>query len=363
MELKLDKIEKIVFALLKISLHGQANADIDWKNVSHEEWDQCYMLSAKHGVMALAWDGIQYVATECNLPRNLKLKWAISVLKYEEKYEKYCQVTAELTDIFAKHGIEMMQIKGVGLSSYYPVPAHREGGDIDIYTYSSNREKLSDSEANDLANHVMKQMGIDVDTAHQKHSNFTYKGIPIENHRSFVNVYTTTIGASVNDLLLNIMQPRQTALCNGQYSVKTPSPAFNFVFLSFHAAQHFGVEIRMHHLFDWACLIKKEGWCAPSQQMDKQFMDFIYAMTYLSNELLGTTVQMHGSDRLVKDVYEQMMHPAYSEKVPVKGSWAVFCYKGKRLLHSYVMLKKVFDITIVKMLNNSICFHLKKLIS
>ena len=139
MELKLTRIENIVFALLKMSLHGSVNIDVDWKNISQEEWEQCFLLSAKHGVMALAWDGMQYVASECNLSRNLKLKWAIAVHNYEEKYKQYCQTAAELSEMFAEHGIEMIQIKGVGLSSYYPIPAHREGGDIDIYTYSTNK--------------------------------------------------------------------------------------------------------------------------------------------------------------------------------------------------------------------------------
>ena len=363
MEFKLNKIEKIVFALLKISLHGQSNKDIDWKNITPDEWEQCYLLSIKHGVMALVWDGIQHVISECNLSRKLKLKWAVSVLNYEEKYNKYCQTAAKLSDIFAEHGIKMVQIKGVGLSAYYPIPSHREGGDIDIYTFSANKNVLSDEKANELANEIMKKQGIHVDTAHQKHSNFKFNGIPIENHRSFVNTYTTSIGASINSLLLEVMQPKQTTLCNGNYQILTPSPAFNFIFLPFHTAQHFGVEINLHHLFDWACLLKKEGWCLPNQPIDRRFLDFIYAMTYLSNQLLGTNIKIQGSDRLVQDVFKQMMHSTYSEKIPVKGYWPVFFYKSKRLLHSYVMLRKVFDITIYKMLKNSICFHIKKLIS
>lgn len=361
MEIKLSKIEQIVFALLRMSLHGYIETGIDWRAITHDEWNQCYKLSAKHGVMALTWDGVQLVSNECDLPRSLKLMWAMAVLKYEEKYERYCQTAAELSVFLEKHGIGMLQIKGVGLSPYYPTPSHREGGDIDIYTYSLNREEMSDEQANTLTNQLMMQQGIQVDTAHQKHSNFNYKGVPIENHRTFVNVYTTSIGATVNRMLKNVMHPKQTLLCDGKYIVNTPSPAFNAVFLSFHAAQHFGVELNIHLLYDWACLIKKEGWCIPSELKDERFIDFIYAMTYLSNHLLGTKVQIKGSDRLVTDVYEQMMHAPYSEKIPVKGGWAVFCYKAKRLIHSYTMLKKVFDMTVYKMVSNSIDFHFKKI--
>ena len=363
MNIALNRIEKIVFAILKMSLHGKVNTDVEWKSISQEEWEQCYLLSVKHGVMALAWDGIQLVISECNLPRTLKLKWAVTVLNYEEKYKKYCQIAAELSDFYKENGINMLQIKGVGFSAYYPNPAHREGGDIDIYTYSSNRNKLSDAEANKLADQLMMKQGIVVDTAHQKHSNFTYKGIPIENHKTFVNIYTTSAGASINKILLDVMNPKDTPLCNGQYYVKTPSHAFNALFLSFHSAQHFGVEMNIHHLYDWACLLKKEGWCVPSYNIDERFMDFIYAMTYLSNELLGTTIHINGNERLVNDVYEQMMHAPYPEKIPVKGKWAMFIYKFKRLIYSYKMRKKVFDVAIFKTINSKISFHINKLIT
>ena len=363
MELELNKIEKVVFALLKMALHNHTNSDIDWQNITHEEWNQCYYLSAQHGVMALVWDGIQLIADKCDLPRNLKLKWAVAVLKYEEKYEKYCETAANLSSFFEQHGIEMLQIKGVGFSSYYPIPSHREGGDIDIFTYSSNREKLSDIEANNWANSLMAEQGIKVDTAHQKHSNFTYNNIPIENHKTFVNIYTTSIGASVNELLLKIMQPQIVELCQNKYLIKTPSAPFNALFLSFHSAQHFGIGIQIHHLFDWACLLKKEGWCLPEQIKDKRFLNFIYGMTYLSNILLGTNVVINGSASMVKSIYEQMMHSPYSEKIPVKGNWSVFCYKLKRMIYAYKMMKKVFDITFFRMINNSIQFHLNKCFS
>ncbi|MCS3155123.1 nucleotidyltransferase family protein [Phocaeicola dorei] len=45
-------------------------------------------------------------------------------------------------------------MKGVGLSTYYPIPSHREGGDIDIFTYSADHSRKSDAEANLLADLV-----------------------------------------------------------------------------------------------------------------------------------------------------------------------------------------------------------------
>lgn len=90
-------------------------------------------------------------------------------------------------------------MKGVGLSTYYPIPSHREGGDIDIFTYSADHSRKSDAEANRLADRLMEEKGIEVDLEHsEKHSMFYYKGIPIENHKTFINSETYHIAVKMD---------------------------------------------------------------------------------------------------------------------------------------------------------------------
>ena len=75
----------------------------------------------------------------------------------------------------------------MGLSACYPVPCHREGGDIDIYTYLADVDKMSHPEANALADQLMVRQGIEVEMHSLKHSNFTYNGIPNENHNCWMS--------------------------------------------------------------------------------------------------------------------------------------------------------------------------------
>ena len=100
MELKEKKVEKVLFALLRMALHEEVVTDIEWKNVSEEEWKQCYKLAAEHGVMALAWDGLQYIASNSIMSKTLKLSWALAVQNYEERYEMFCQVADELSKFY-----------------------------------------------------------------------------------------------------------------------------------------------------------------------------------------------------------------------------------------------------------------------
>lgn len=353
-------IDEILFALLRIALYNNVSTEIDWKGLTEHEWKLCYRLAAEQGVMVMAWDGLQQVIEKCNIPRSLKISWGMSVQSNEQTYEHHCKTVAELTELYKGHGIGTVQLKGVGLSTYYPIPAHREGGDIDIYTYSNNLQVRSDQEANRLADELMLERGIKVDTRSHKHSTFRFNGISVENHKTFLSVQINPVAVPMDKLLHNLLEPVPTALSGGKFYIQTPPPAFNALFLSFHAAQHFGYGFRLHHLVDWACLLNREGYCMPQEVTDKRFLNFVCAMTHLCNRLLGTSVQVNGGEDLVDTLYNQLMNSPYSERIPVKGKISVVWYKFKRLLYSHKMKSMVFDISLFKVIIHSIWFHLQK---
>jgi hypothetical protein len=200
MKYTLKKYEEMLFALLRASLHERVPEESYFAEASVKDWWQCYRLAARQGVKALAWDGIVKLPSELMPPKEVKLSWATGVMKYEEVYKRYCQTADELSHLYAEHGISTMLMKGVGISALYPVPSHREGGDIDIYTYSADTTKMSHEEANNLADQLMKDRGIEVDVENYKHSNFYYKGIPIENHKCFLNVHESPFFAHADEV-------------------------------------------------------------------------------------------------------------------------------------------------------------------
>ncbi len=358
MTLNLNDTEKLLFPLLKSALHKAAETTVDWQKVSEEEWKKCFAMAVRHGVMAIAWEGVQMLPEECQPPRGLKLTWGLTVQKHESRYERYCRTADELRRFYASHGIETMQMKGVGLSAYYPVPSHREGGDIDIYTYSADRSKLSDTEANLLADKLMEDMGTEVEHHSHKHSNFYYKGIPIENHKAFLNVDTVNIAKPMNELLMEIMNPSEVGLCDGKYMVSVPSPEFNAVFLSFHAAQHYCSGFRLHHLYDWACMLKNYGLRLSDRIGDRKFLDFIYALTEICNRLLGTDETVPFNRETTVEVYEQLMHPRFSGNAP-KNKIGLFAFKCARLVHSYYKSSRIFEQSFLLIFWRSLVFHIR----
>ena len=358
----LNTSEQMLFALLRASLNQKETEQAYFLQVSEEDWKQCYDLAAQQGVVGLAWDGVMTLPADLQPPRMLKLTWWMAAQVCEAKYERYCRTIQDLSAFYAEHGIVTVQMKGVGLSPYYPVPAHREGGDIDIFTFSADASKMTDAEANRLADELMMKQGIEVELHSYKHSNFYYKKIPIENHKFFLNVEEYPVAVQVNELLKQCLQPQVTKLLDGECSILTPSPAFNTLFLAFHASQHYGTGIALHHLCDWAVLIKRYGLQLPKELTDKHFLEAIVAFTQLCNRYLGTEVEAGEDNGLAEDVLEEILHPLFPHKegVPVKGKINILLYKTRRFLHRSRISNRILYMPLWKRVWLSVVGHVRR---
>lgn len=359
--------EQMLFALLSASLHQREVETAFFHQVSPRDWKECYLLAARQGVMALAWDGLLKLPTELMPPKALKLTWGLAVEAYEKKYERYCRTVDELLSFYQTHGIAAVQLKGVGLSACYPVPCHREGGDIDIYTYSADVDKMSHPEANALADQLMARQGIEVEMHSLKHSNFTYNGIPIENHKTLLDVQWYTIAPQVEQILKGLLSPQTVKLMDGKYSTRVPSPAFNSLFVAFHSAQHYGSGLALHHLCDWAVLLQNYGLHLPDEVTDPKFRRGVMAFTSLCNRYLGTSVPMVEPAQLDEEMLDSILHPRFTiGSVPVKGNWNVLSYKARRFVYvhrlnnqilEWPMWKRVWDMVSKKLHHPETVFH------
>ena len=355
----MNKHERMLLALLCGALHGRQPEREPFGNATEEDWRQCYRLAATQGVRALAWDGIMLLPAELWPPRRVKLTWATDVERYEQRYRHYVTAADELSRFYAQHGIRMMQLKGVGLSHVYPVPSHREGGDIDIYTWSADRDRMSDSEANSFADELMRRQGIVVERTTRKHSEFFYKGIPVENHKTFVDVERGRRAVTVERILHGRMHPQPTVLDGGE--VLTPAPDFNTLFVAYHAMIHYGGGMKLHHLCDWACLCMRYGQRMPTDVTDRHFLHFVSALTQLSNRLLGTDIpdDTAAPEALAQEVLMEMLRPPFANKVPTTNPVGIIIYKIRRFAHRQRVRRRVVGELVYREILRSIINHLR----
>ena len=360
--MKLAKFEHMLFALLKGSLNNTAVEQEEFESASAQDWEQCCAIAAKQGVLALAWEGVQTLPLDLQPPKQLKFKWAMSVDKYEARHRRYCQTVQELQQLYKESGIVAVQMKGVGFSAGYNQPHHREGGDIDIFTFSADTAKMSHREANSLADKLMQQMGNPVEMHGYKHSNFYFKGIPVENHKYFLNVQINRkFLGGLNDILHEVLEPQVAELYNGEYKILVPSPTFNTLFISCHAFQHYGSGIALHHLYDWATILKNHGLHIPDKIKNEKFLRAIAAMTHLCNLHLGTSINLngypHGYKEMSDEMLKEMLYPIYNKIVPHTGYAKIFFYKTRKVLRSAKLANDVFGASVFGRLLESFIAH------
>lgn len=332
-EIRLTTPEKMLLALLKASLNEQDPEVSCFEGVSSDDWKECAQLAKSQGVLALAWEGVCRLPQNLQPYQNLKISWALAVEKYERKYARYCSTVNELSAFYQEHGIKMVQLKGVGLSTYYPISSHREGGDIDIYTYSASPDRISDKDANALADSLIEEMGIAVDRCHPKHSHFDYKGIPIENHKTFLDIDRCALSSKMEAELHDCIDPQEISLQENE-SILIPSDRFNILFVATHALAHYGRGMALHHLYDWACLIKSCEINIPAHLQERHFMRGINAMTLLCNEYLGTSAKDVKDYSMAKEMLLEILHPFDDNAYPESGAAEYIRFKWRRFNHT-----------------------------
>ncbi|MBQ2912159.1 MAG: nucleotidyltransferase family protein [Bacteroidales bacterium] len=361
----LNRGEQMLFALLRSSLHNVQPEREAFEGTEEQDWKMCFNTASRQGVLALAWEGVLQLEQRLHPPKGLKFQWGISVEKYEQKHRRYCEVAQELQRFYKEKGIVAVQLKGVGFSANYNMPAHREGGDIDIYTYSADEKAMSHREANALSDKLIQQLGIEVDHSHSyKHSNFYFKGIPIENHRFFLNVetYPKFLG-SLNEMLKESLNPVEVSFYEGKYRILVPSPQFNMLFISCHAFQHYGSGIALHHLYDWAALLKRNILVIPDEVKETNFLRALAAFTHLANKYLGTEQDISFLPQdytpLADEMLEEMLYPKFGSVVPHSNPLAVIFYKFRRVLRSAKLSDDVLGASPARRFLSSVVAHIK----
>ena len=100
----------------------------------HIDWQELYSLSRKHELT-----GIVYMQCKAFIPEKDPFigRWCAEASAYVRRKELYSAVSKALKD----EEIEFFPVKGLTISSLYPVPALRTMGDCDLVVHKKDKEK------------------------------------------------------------------------------------------------------------------------------------------------------------------------------------------------------------------------------
>ena len=338
---KLVPQEEMLLALLRAALQQHDVEKACFQQATPENWLQCYLLAVRQGVATLAWEGVERLPMEFTPPLDVKLSWALVEKKQVAKYRKHYKAVTELTRFYAQHGIATMVLKGVGLSRLYPTPEHRVGGDIDIYTCSADKTRMTDEEANRLVDELMMERGMEVTRSPQgKDSHFLYHNILIENHRFFFDTRRFPVATEVEQWLEDHVEMKRIDGTDGDCDMNVPSITFERIYVSYHAALHAGIGLSLHHLCDMAVLFKQGG-DLPKNLSDRRFCYPLLIFAKLCNQYLGTEVSVGGDEKTANEIMKEILRSPYQATSPYENAILSSIYKIKRTLHCLKLMRRL----------------------
>ena len=257
----MTKEQQVVLELVKLGigytdkcdLEVLSNAEVDWKRVSE--------ITVEQSVGAIAYVGADRIDDErVMVPANVLLEWTKFVDKTKENYMLHEKLLCSLARYFAKNGLSIMVLKGLGLSESYPVPSDRQCGDIDIMMMGEEGTRAAFEKSNEL----IRVKDVKVECDNPKHSAYELKGVTIENHLMFSDAESSGIEKRSEDILQDIYKKENMLLMDEHGDapeIFKPSANLNYLFLLRHMAKHFGGvdTINLRQLCDWGVFLKQYG--------------------------------------------------------------------------------------------------------
>lgn len=247
----LSKENSTLFSLLRHAIWQNRDSEqIDF-DLTTLEWQRLIENAASMGVLAIAFDALPKGEALPGLSKELMIRWGLSVQRFEDRNRRQREALRELIDTFRENQIEVLLLKGLGLAENYPLPAHRECGDLDIYLFGDYEK----------GNQVIEALGIEVDKEGTKHSHFFFKGIPVENHLSFLDVGFSQTNKNLEEHLHRILKEQgyETIMID-DLTVRIPTPDFTSLFLTRHDITHFVASgLVLRHFCDMALFFSRNA--------------------------------------------------------------------------------------------------------
>jgi hypothetical protein len=225
------------FALLRAGLWNR-EPDDECFPLSPEIWKQVYKLAHQQAVQGVVYDGVIHLPNHYFPPKDLLLKWVVSVDAIENRNKRMNQDAGVLYAFFKKNHITLFLMKGQGLAFCYDNPLHRVCGDMD---WSFPEKKHFD-----LANRLIKERGIEVEMQPGFSTCYTWRGFLIEHHRRLLDISNPFSYGYLRRIQQKEYNHSIYLNVNGQ-RIPTPSPVLTYLSVNTHIMRHllaFGITVR-----------------------------------------------------------------------------------------------------------------------
>jgi len=237
--------QQLILSVLGRCLRGQTIREMPAENAT--QWSLVEKESRAHAVPLQVFYGIDH------------LKSRIPEQAYNKMFEtaRRCVAHNIRTDYLQQQLVAVLEqeccpyviLKGKAAAAYYPVPEHRQLGDVDFWVPEEWAQRIVD---------IFIERGFTHSTEQDEHHQILHRGKDhMELHIEPAGIPKGEAGAAVRAYLSTVFQRRRKA--DGEMgSFYVPDHAHHGLILLLHMQHHMtGTGMGLRHLMDWACFVEK----------------------------------------------------------------------------------------------------------
>lgn len=317
----------LLFSLLRAALWQTPPDAALFVDVNENLWKKIMNIAAQHRVFALAVDGAMLLPPQLQPPRMLQLTWVVQIDRIEQRYAYKLSVLQEMEILFAQNGIKMLHFKGFSLAECFPIPEHREFGDLDIYLFGKTKQ----------GHQLLLKNGATLSYCSYKHLCVVFKNIMIENHAFFLNTHDSRKIKASDKILKKIIADSINVQTWKEFPVE-----FQALFYIFHAIHHFSCEtFSMRLITDLVAFwktnlnkididryrqtLKSVGLLKQADALTSLIVNFL--------QIDNQCVPSFDIDRQFEEIFLYYMFNNYQPPKDEKGFLSVFKIKWNRFFH------------------------------
>ena len=134
-----NKIQDYFLSLVRYSIGA---SDLPPSKMKPVEWKGVYEMAAAQAMLGICATGIERMDDSLRPTLTLTMRWAMNTIEIENRNKDLNGKCVELVARLEADSLQACVLKGQGAAMYYPNPARRQSGDIDVWVPGGHRRLM-----------------------------------------------------------------------------------------------------------------------------------------------------------------------------------------------------------------------------
>lgn len=285
----MNRSEQQFFSLLRSGLKGTEPEEVLF--AGPVDWAAIYAMADSQTVAPLVTDGIDRLPAARKPSIEILEPFLADVLATEMRNAALDHFSAVIFRKFKlKKDIPVLMVKGQGLARLYPVPSHRQPGDIDLLVLPDGYRAVRD---------MLLAKAHDAEPEHTQilHQGMTFGNIEVEVHGTVSTLMSVRLDRKMAALMENMFAEKDFLTEDFEgVTIPMPGPLFNAVYILVHFLHHYwsgGVGLRQ--LIDWGIFVNRYYDSLDGRRLEAVLRDL--GIFRIWQTFAGLSVSLLGADK------------------------------------------------------------------